>query len=71
MSTKITDDTFHLMVEMPEDRRIERELRFAIDFLRANRLSESAKWVAELLSSMKNRNSSKNFSIIFRLKIDQ
>lgn len=70
MSTKITD-TFHLMVEMPEDRRIERELRFAIDFLRANRLSESAKWVSELLSSMKNRNSSKKFTIIFRLKINQ
>lgn len=50
-------DAFHLYADMPEDRRIEKELRFAIDYLNANRLSESAKWASELLSSLKNRKS--------------
>ena len=30
-------------------------MRFAVDFLNANRLSESAKWASELLSSIKGR----------------
>lgn len=50
-------DAFHLHTDMPDDRRIEKELRFAIDYLNANRLSESAKWASELLSSLKSRKS--------------
>jgi anaphase-promoting complex subunit 8 len=46
------------MVDMPNSRRTEKELRFAFDFLSANRLYESAKWVSELLAAMKNRKAS-------------
>ena len=46
-------DNFQLAVDMPDTRRIENELRFAVDFLFANRLSESAKWASELLASIK------------------
>lgn len=61
MSSKVKD-TFHLMVDIADDKRVENELRFAVDYLSANRLSESAKWVSELLSSMKNRKPA-NFSL--------
>lgn len=47
-----SDKTFYLEVEMPDDRKIEKELRFAVDYFTANRLSESAKWAAELLASL-------------------
>jgi anaphase-promoting complex subunit 8 len=49
------NESFRLMVDMPGSKRIEKELRFAFDYLQAYRLSQSAKWVSELLVSMKNR----------------
>lgn len=49
----LSKDVFQLAVEMPDNKRLETELRFAVDYLSANRLSESAKWAAELLSSIK------------------
>lgn len=52
-----SNEAFRLHTEIPEDRRLEKELRFAVDFLNANRLSESAKWCSELLSSLKSRKS--------------
>lgn len=61
MNSRNQDD-FHLIVDMADCRRVEKELRFAVDYFSANRLSESAKWASELLSSMENRKPA-NFSL--------
>ena len=45
---------FQLAVDMPDTKRVENELRFAVDYLGQNRLSESAKWASELLASIKS-----------------